>query len=257
MNMSRPPCLFFRCLPEDAGHLRALRTCEGVILISSPECLWVRVPGTAESILKLLSAMPVEGPLESTADGTMLRFSGEVTGLWPMPDGQHTTIHEFFPVVPPAISRHQISIEPDQRLLPQLVQSTESRKPEALLCGWLALENWALRSAGTNEKGLLYAASTHGHAVVFGNSLPALPGKLLWCAGDNIYIQAGWDLARSIDRHILSRMILDPAADEAQPHAGSDILILLHKRQPDRIPAGCVTPLNRSSIRLTSWSHYS
>jgi hypothetical protein len=52
-------------------------------------------------------------------------------------------------------------------------------------------------------------------------------------------------------------MILDPAADAAQPHAGSDILILLHERQPDRIPAGCVTPLNRSSIRLTSWSHYS
>ncbi|MCA9075772.1 MAG: hypothetical protein KDA93_12110 [Planctomycetaceae bacterium] len=220
----------------EAACAARLRIDPDVLAAEHDGHLWLRTTGTGD-VEAFRQRLP-EATLLDILDDEQLVPWGDRVPTDRLPDVDWRPLVELLPVET-SLALH--AGRPRNRSRLTLVPSSTEQSPSVLVT---FLDTWAKYAVTTPEVRLQrwrFAISASGEAIILGNPLPPLPGRL-YVDHAGLACPIGWTWSPSIDANVLREMLGVPTGDLALMDEGSSTII----------ESRCFATVTRSSVRA-SW----
>jgi hypothetical protein len=225
-------------LPHIAA-LGRLRTCFGIDAAPAPgdDAVWLRGRDLDESLEQALRALPLAERFQVLDDGRLCPADGVVpTGRLPELDWR-----PLGDVIRPTLPTPALAGRAASKCPLRLVRSAAERTPNVLLVAFDALAGWALHAPEVRLHACRFAVRADGLAVVHGEPLPPLAGRL-FVKQHGVAAPAGWTWLPAIPAAVVAESLSLAEGD----------LVLLHADAPqERIAADQFVRATRSAVRNT------
>jgi MoxR-vWA-beta-propeller ternary system protein len=215
----------------------ALRLQPGVVVLESPEGLWLKGGQLSPELEILLRKLPDALLFDVDESGRLARPGARIPS-GSLPQGHWTPITNFFTPVPqPAALGGAI----DRRVPMRLVPIAGSQSPSVLITDWRTWSAYALEAPKLRLNPLRFALCEDRRVLVVGLPLPPLPGVRCY-SRDDVAVPCGWGFSPQVDFTELRTLV--GASD-------GDVIVFAPDGTCEVVPRECLVNASRAAVRAT------
>lgn len=222
----------------DEPALGAVRNVPGLRVGRADATLWLRGLPAEGDLPLAVRQLPAVAAYSLDDEGRLFPAGGR-TPTARLPELAWQAVRDFVPLELPTAAL-PAQAPPPYRL--RVVPSGRAEAGAALLTTWAAWQAYAEEAPEARLRGLRFAASARGQALLVGAPLPPLPGQELWLR-EGILLPAGFTFETPLLFGLVASR-LNPAHDA--------LLLFDAAGEWERVAWAHLVPATRSAVRLTA-----
>lgn len=222
----------------DEAALSAVRHLPALRAARLAEAIWLRGLPPTGALPLALRQLPAAAAYALDAAGHLFA-AGARTPTAALPALPWRPLRELLPLTLPTAA---LPGQPPPPHPLRLVPAAHAEAGAALLTTWAAWAAYADTAPEARLRGLRFAVSARGQALLLGAPLPPVPGQELWlCAGSLLPAGVAFE----------SPLLFELVAEKLNP-AGDALLLFDANGAWERIAQAQLVPASRSAVRLTA-----
>lgn len=225
-------------LPADRSQAAAaLRLWRGIRVLQTDGAFWLSGDQLTDDLELELRKLP-GGVRYELHDDESLIPAGKLVPTGMLPEGNWQAIAEFFVL---RVQSSALAADPGAPTDLRLVRSLNELPASILLTTFSTWADYARRAPLARLSPLTFAASFHGHSIVRGSPLPAIPGHR-FVETSGVAMPCGFELSPTVDSASLRKLVMCEA---------EDLIFFYEDGSWEVIAEGEFVPATRANVRAT------